>query len=222
MQAVRNKIRSRRGASLTFALLLFLVCAVVGSVVLTAGTAASGRMSQIAEMDQRYYSVNSAARLLIELMEKESIRVEKTVMTDLSADDSYVYFEKDGNSERPVDIGSGFSSIAMEAAYRIVNKKDIEKPIVFAMKPSVGEGRLQVTVEETLVPDGSILFKLQNQSNSGDSYVIHIRLAAYKTEKTVLDIANHKEVTTTSLYWKLSEVRNVWQAPAANAGQNGG
>jgi len=65
MQAIRNKIRSRRGASLTFALLLFLVCAVVGSVVLVAGTAASGRLAELAESEQRFYAVNSAAELIV-------------------------------------------------------------------------------------------------------------------------------------------------------------
>ncbi len=58
------KLRSRRGASLSVALLLFLVCAVVGTVVLTAGTAAAGRLSRLAEMDRRYHSVTSAAELL--------------------------------------------------------------------------------------------------------------------------------------------------------------
>ena len=84
MQTIRNKIRSRRGASLTFALLLFLVCAVVGSVVLVAGTAASGRMSQIAEMDQRYYSVNSAVRLLIDTINGKEITVVETELPDKS------------------------------------------------------------------------------------------------------------------------------------------
>ena len=66
MQAIRNKIRSRRGASLTFALLLFLVCAVVGSLVLAAGFAAGGRLAGLAESEQRYYAVNSAAELIVD------------------------------------------------------------------------------------------------------------------------------------------------------------
>ena len=61
---IRRKLKSQAGASITFALLLFLVCTVVASVVLTAGTAASGRLSKMAEMDQRYYSVSSAVELL--------------------------------------------------------------------------------------------------------------------------------------------------------------
>ena len=218
MQAIRNKIRSRRGASLTFALLLFLVCAVVGSVVLVAGTAASGRMSQIAEMDQRYYSVNSAARLLIEMMENKSVRVEKTVMTDLSADDSYRYYEKEGDTEKTVEIDTGFSSIALEAAYRIVNEKNIDQETSFTMDPSFGDEALLVEVKETLVPDGSILFKLQNKNSSGENYVIRVRLASQKQEKHELDVTNHKELITTTLSWKLSDIQTVWEKPAADGG----
>ena len=66
MRTIKKKLNSQRGASLTFALLLFLVCAVVGSVVLVAGTAASGRLAGLADYEQRFYAVNSAAELLAE------------------------------------------------------------------------------------------------------------------------------------------------------------
>lgn len=59
-----EKLSSRTGASITFALLLFLVCAALSAVILVAATTASGRMSSIAGTDQRYYSVTSAADLL--------------------------------------------------------------------------------------------------------------------------------------------------------------
>lgn len=57
------------------ALLLFLVCAVIGAVVLTAGTAAAGRVSRLAEMDQRYYSVSCAAQLLAEELSGKTVTV---------------------------------------------------------------------------------------------------------------------------------------------------
>lgn len=94
MNRIKKKLRSQTGASLTFALLLFLVCAVVGSAVLVAGTAASGRMSKIAESDQRYYSVNSAARLLIELLEKDEIRVETAESGSGEANTYYIGEDK--------------------------------------------------------------------------------------------------------------------------------
>ena len=42
MRKAAEKLKSSRGASLMMALLLFLVCAVLGSVVLVAGTASAG------------------------------------------------------------------------------------------------------------------------------------------------------------------------------------
>ena len=78
-KAVSEKLRSNEGASLLIALLLFLVCAIVSSVILTAGTAAAGRLSKKAELDQKYYLVNSAAEILAEELEgKMIIKEEKT------------------------------------------------------------------------------------------------------------------------------------------------
>ncbi len=58
-----TRLKSRRGASLPLALLLFLICAVAASIVLSASTAAAGRASNLAETDQAYYSVVSAVNL---------------------------------------------------------------------------------------------------------------------------------------------------------------
>ena len=66
-----NKLRSRKGASLTFALLAFLVCAVISAVLLAAGMASSGRLSVLAEADQRYYAVTSAAQLFCDSLQAE-------------------------------------------------------------------------------------------------------------------------------------------------------
>lgn len=72
---ISAKLRSDSGASLSFALLLFLVCTVIGSVVLAAGTASAGRMSQLGESDQRYYSVASAAQLLAKELTDKEVRI---------------------------------------------------------------------------------------------------------------------------------------------------
>lgn len=61
---IRQKLKSETGASITFALLLFLVCTMVSSVVIVAATTAGGRMSNLPDIDQRYYAVSSAAELI--------------------------------------------------------------------------------------------------------------------------------------------------------------
>lgn len=75
MNGIKRKLSSRSGASITFALLLFLVCAVISSVVIVAATAVGGRASKMAEMDQRYYAVNSAAELLRDVLEEQTVTV---------------------------------------------------------------------------------------------------------------------------------------------------
>lgn len=75
MNKVKRKLKNQTGASITFALLLFLVCAVLSSVIIVAATASSGRMSGIAEMDQRYYSVSSASELLKDLLNEKMVAI---------------------------------------------------------------------------------------------------------------------------------------------------
>ena len=78
MNLIHHKLRSRTGASLSIALLLFLVCLAVASVVLTAGTAASGRLSELREADQRYYSVTSAAELVRDMIGDQTVTFTQT------------------------------------------------------------------------------------------------------------------------------------------------
>ncbi len=73
-----DKLRSRKGASLTFALLAFLVCAVISAVLLASASAATGRLSNLAETDQRYYAVTSAAQLFCDELEGQQFTIERT------------------------------------------------------------------------------------------------------------------------------------------------
>ena len=67
---IQKKLRSQTGASITFALLLFLVCAVLCSVIITAATVAAGRISRIAETDQKFFAVSSASEFLKDMIEE--------------------------------------------------------------------------------------------------------------------------------------------------------
>ena len=63
-KGIRNKFISEVGASLAVALLLFLVCAVVGSVVLAGASASAGRLSQRRQLQQERYALQSAAEMI--------------------------------------------------------------------------------------------------------------------------------------------------------------
>lgn len=63
VESLKNRVASQRGASLSFALFVFLVCAMASAAVLAAATTAVGQYADLGAYDQRYYSVTSAASL---------------------------------------------------------------------------------------------------------------------------------------------------------------
>lgn len=67
MKRLLKKLRERRGASLVFALLIFLMCALAGTVALTAASANVGRYTHLEAEQRDYLSVASA----LELIQKE-------------------------------------------------------------------------------------------------------------------------------------------------------
>lgn len=64
MTNVRQKLNSDRGASFVIALVFFLLCLTVGSIILTAATASIGRVDRISGEQRAYFAVRSAAELL--------------------------------------------------------------------------------------------------------------------------------------------------------------
>lgn len=64
MRAVVGKLKDRSGASMIIALVFFLVCAMVGGVILTAASANVGRMARERLASQRRLAVTSAAQLI--------------------------------------------------------------------------------------------------------------------------------------------------------------
>ena len=85
MNEVQRKLHDRSGATLTVALLFFIMCAAAGSVILAAATTSTGRLSQLQASDQNYYAVVSAAKLIRDEIDGQTISVgqkeTKTVTT---------------------------------------------------------------------------------------------------------------------------------------------
>jgi len=207
MQLIKKKIQSRRGASLTYALLLFLVCAVVGSVVLTAGTAASGRLSQIAEMDQRYYSVNSAARLLVDMLENTEIRVETKDSTETAEDGTltskteYVYLIN-GKTEAEAEEESKF---ALRLAKHLNEEKTKLEDTLKISATEAGSATskykaLEVNIEEEVTAQGDATFTVV----SNEGYQIKLRFM------NTLGAAGYQ--------WKLYDIESVMPSSTPETG----
>lgn len=64
MNMIWKKLREKNGASIFMGLMFLLVCLTVGTVVLTASTAAAGKLAEQQKREQDYLNVASAARLV--------------------------------------------------------------------------------------------------------------------------------------------------------------
>ena len=63
-RARADRLRDERGASLVIALVFFLICAIVGSVVLTAASVGAKAVQTNRELQQAEFTVGSAAQLV--------------------------------------------------------------------------------------------------------------------------------------------------------------
>ena len=201
MNAMKNKIKSQRGASITFALLLFLVCAVISGVVVVAATTAAGRMSQQDEMDERYYAVTAAAKQLNDIFDGTKATVKYDIKDGKPDFDSITVTDSDNN---PVNNG------------RILYKasKDVVQGVLFGEKASVTEpeaititddvSKITCTVNRKMNVDGRMEYTISALKNtevskSGTYTVVVVfspNLSAPVTD--VPDSKGHVEVT-----WKL-------------------
>jgi len=199
MNAMKNKIKSQKGASITFALLLFLVCSVVSIVVVVAGSAAAGRMSQRAETDQRYYAVTSAVELLCDDFKGMKVTVEYS--KDLST----------GNNDTPVvsktvEKGdtTGTDVKDLYPVLKAVSEKLVEKIANNASAPTVPDDTLQLTtngtptgsltactIKEYVFKDGRVIFEVSNADVEG----------ATKQNKYTLQAVFDANITTSELQY---------------------
>ena len=202
-----NKLKSRSGASITYALLLFLVCAVVGSVVLIAGTAASGRLSRLPEMDQRYYSVTSAAGIIRDSFDGRSATIaERAVRVDRG---TAVYIDG-GSSPVQTDTVTGGETAAegyprREGGSLLLSAAEAYAGEVKNLTLSLSEaegiesadaGLLAVNVKMQTADDGTLTVTVSN-AGGGDVYTLALVFTLQKdvseTESTVPGEQSSKE-----------------------------
>lgn len=131
---MKKKLQSGRGASITFALLLFLVCAVIGSIVLSAAMTAAGRMADLGKADSRYYLASSAAQLFCDKFDGKEVVFQRVrswnrVKTTTIAADGTISIvqpaeEPDDDSTvtyQPIDVWTGseyenYTTVSSEGA----------------------------------------------------------------------------------------------------------
>ncbi|MBQ9521839.1 MAG: hypothetical protein IJR72_04630 [Oscillospiraceae bacterium] len=194
---LKRKLRSSQGMTLLLSLLLFLVCAVAGSVVLAAGTATSGTLSERAKLDQRYFSVTSAAELIRQKFDGKSVRVTvtgDTVDVMIKHGDSWIARNHAHTEEKFVIDQSVYlldkrvtPQIQWSDPYpQIINDvKDMETtPPDYTLKMKTDDGEidsLQTTVTVNFTPSG-LTFQLENGNGDSEKFRLNMEYVMGYTE----------------------------------------
>ena len=182
-----RKLQSENGASLSFALLLFLVCAVVGSVILTSGTVASGRLSRLREMDKRYYSVNSAAYLIRDIMDGKIIHGFHEIDKDGKILGE-VEIKGDGGDDEEEDL---FVNLMKEATEYLIQNQEASNPWhTFSLSGKVNDkdlSQLETTAKAEFDPlNRRVIFYISNNSKD-NKYVVklNVDIDFYQRQETI-------------------------------------
>lgn len=223
MNAMKNKIKSPKGASITFALLLFLVCSVVSIVVVVAGSAAAGRMSQRAETDQRYYAVTSAVELLCNDFKGMKVTVEYSkAPTATAVPESAVVVKKIvavGDS-MATDVKTDYTVLA-GASKQLVCKIANAEPAMVTTDPDdtltlTGgpEGAaLGCAINEYVKRDGRVIFEVSNAEVEGAAKqniytlqaVLNANISQSRSQYKTAEGTTMEKVTVT-LVWSVNSI----------------
>lgn len=118
-----RKLRSQSGVSLSVALLFFVVCAALASMILAAAYAASGRVTKTMSLDQSQYAVDSAASLIRDELKSDVIVIQEKADVMQNEDGSYtVQADGSGISTSYYEINHSVASV--EEARELIEKSD--------------------------------------------------------------------------------------------------
>ena len=219
---MKRKMNSERGASITFALLIFLVCAIVSSAVIVAGTTAAGRMSQRADTDRRYYAVSSAMELLLEDFNDKTVTLEckKTVDATSIADSAVIITkvsDKDGTELTGQPLLLDVSKVLVMK--RINGTEDSLTPDgTYELTTSLSDPNtaLNCTIKEYVRKDGVLILEVSNTIPAGSNTPVYTLQATF-TANISESKSNYTQVeggTTTAmediktvLKWSLNGIK---------------
>ena len=213
MNTATGKLRSRKGASITFALLLFLVCAVLCTIIIAAASVAAGRISNMAEADQRYYSVTSACEFLKKLVVGKTVTIIEEEPGDMYIVEGVSGSEAIVNYETYTQIGASYipTSLAGDIACRYFG--------VLSGSPSYSiEGPTQGTEPNDIRSvfdwdEGTMTITISKYSiDSTHPLVMEMILKAdvsVTTSTKDLDDGSSKKITAKSITWSVDSMRIV-------------
>lgn len=166
---VQRKLKNKNGASLSIALLIFLLCATVGSVVLAAANTSYGTLVGKNQSDQKKYALVSAAETFRDTAE--------TIIINVPID-----------AETSPDVSD---SMLKEVIYRTAIKREVDSAeVTIELKDADVQKATAVIKSDTEQPAGSYLVTINllennNIDNEAGIAVLHMIATTHTDTATV-------------------------------------
>lgn len=204
MNAVKTKLKSNRGASITFALLLFLVCAVISGVVIVAATAAAGRMSEQSDMDERYYAVTAVADRLNQVFDGKEVIVTYDIEAKKPKVDSLKVKNTDGTE---TNIPMILKKASIDAVLGVLLEESVIEPEQVKYPKS---GKVTCTVDREMQSDGRMEYTIsawtqKSETDTSGKYTVVVTLSP-NLPSSATETATSGQAT---VKWKFLGARKV-------------
>lgn len=214
LRKLADKLRSNKGVSMPLALLLFLVCATLASIVLAAATTSVGTVTTLKESESSYYSVTSAAKLFRDELNGQTIVIDQTKDGDTLVDGVVITRTEDLTLLEQVTYqlmdaptsDSSWGKVFGEGSCSLGN---------IALTANVNPEAIAVTVKPTVDVDGDdarITFVFTQDEAAGktdhDGYKLELGLSADCNSYDDVDEYG-KERRITTVTWYADELRVV-------------
>lgn len=147
---VQRKLKSRQGASLSIALLIFLLCATVGSVVLAAANTSYGTLVGKNQSDQKKYALISAAETFRDTAETIIINVPVDSETEPDVSDSML---KEVIYSTAIKKEAGSAEVTMEVKDPNVHVQKAMASISADPKQPAGSYIVTISLLDDVKPD---------------------------------------------------------------------
>lgn len=157
--AAVNRLKQEDGASLSLALLFFVICGVAASMILAAASATAGKMEQIPAADQKRFTVESAAAFLRDELNDtgNTIKIKEVQVID--------EHDSDSNSDKVTYYYVGENgTLSDETTWQEINSSDASLLATYVKDYYVPLGLDEDSEEETEDSDN-----LENSDGSADS-----------------------------------------------------
>lgn len=207
INAVKRKIKDKTGASITFALLIFLVCAVISSAIIVAASSAAGRMSQMAQMDQRYYAVTSVAKLL-----KGEIDGKTVFVTSDSTDQDEYVVRYDYEDDPPTRTDHTILTDASEVLVKLLKGETVDQNRTFSVSTDLTEtahpnSDLACTVKENVDGNTGLLTFTISNTNGTTASTYQLKMVFASKRKETTDTTTG--IKTTKIEWTFQGIQKL-------------